>query len=65
MNYELETSTTNFLNNSDKEFLNDENIDLNNIKSVNSRELQNKRRSIVPDYKYNVLNKVGPPIKHD
>ena len=50
MNYELEitfnngelyylTSTTNFLNNSDKEFLNDENIDLNNIKSVNSHEL--------------------------
>ena len=76
MNYELEitfnngelyylTSTTNFLNNSDKEFLNDENIDLNNIKSVNSHELQNKRRSIVPDYKYNVLNKVGPPIKYN
>ena len=50
MNYELEitfnngelyylTSTTNFLNNSDKEFLNDENIDLNNIKSVKSYEL--------------------------
>ena len=33
------TSTTNFLNNSDKEFLNDENINLNNIKYINSYKL--------------------------
>ncbi len=33
------TSSTNYLNNSDKQFLIDELIDLNNIKSINTYKL--------------------------
>ena len=50
MNYEHEitfnnnelyylTSTTNYLNNSDKQFLIDENININNIKTINTYKL--------------------------
>ncbi len=33
------TSTTNYLNNSDKQFLIDELIDLNNIKTINTYKI--------------------------
>ena len=33
------TSSTNYLNNSDKQFLTDELIDLNNIKTINTYKL--------------------------
>ena len=33
------TSTTNVLNDDDKQFLNDENIDINEIKSINTYKL--------------------------
>jgi len=33
------TSTTNYLNDNDKQFLIDENIDLNNIKSINTYKI--------------------------
>ena len=37
------TSTTNYLNDNDKQFLIDENIDLNNIKSINTYKIQNSQ----------------------
>ena len=33
------TSTTNYLNDDDKQFLNDENIDITEIKSINTYKL--------------------------
>ena len=33
------TSTTNYLNNNDKQFLTDELIDLNNIKTINTYKI--------------------------